>query len=124
MKKAQIGVEANGPEKRARFTAAARAGICLNGPAESRPDVGHHPREFKQLGRQVLATKSLRSARSRPGREAAKRTLDGEDRSGIIQGRGKRVARNYFPSGGKRGREIRIRHLSVEANGRGSTIGV
>ena len=54
MKKAQIGVEAHGPEKRARFTAAARAGICLNGPAESRPDVGHHPREFKQLGRQVL----------------------------------------------------------------------
>ena len=26
---------------------------------------------------------------SRPGREAAKRTLDGEDRSGIIQGEGK-----------------------------------
>ena len=30
------------------------------------------------------------SARSGPGREAAKRTLDGEDRSGIIQGEGKR----------------------------------
>ena len=30
-----------------------------------------------------------RSARSGPGREAAKRTLDGEDRSGIIQGEGK-----------------------------------
>ena len=29
------------------------------------------------------------SARSSPGREAAKRTLDGEDRSGIIQGEGK-----------------------------------
>ena len=29
------------------------------------------------------------SARSRPGREAAQRTLDGEDRSGIIQGEGK-----------------------------------
>ena len=29
------------------------------------------------------------SARSGPGREAAKRTLDGEDRSGIIQGEGK-----------------------------------
>ena len=27
--------------------------------------------------------------RSGPGREAAKRTLDGEDRSGIIQGEGK-----------------------------------
>ena len=31
------------------------------------------------------------SARSRPGREAAKRTLDGEDRSGIIQGEGKEI---------------------------------
>ena len=29
------------------------------------------------------------SARSGPGREAAKRTLDGEDRSEIIQGEGK-----------------------------------
>ena len=31
------------------------------------------------------------SARSSPGREAAKRTLDGEDRSGIIQGEEKRI---------------------------------
>ena len=38
------------------------------------------PREQRSL---------LGSARSRPGREAAKRTLDGEDRSGIIQGEGK-----------------------------------
>ena len=29
------------------------------------------------------------STRSSPGREAAKRTLDGEDRSGSIQGEGK-----------------------------------
>ena len=36
------------------------------------------------------------SARSSPGREAAKRPLDGEDRSGIIQGEGK---------GGTAGRE-------------------
>ena len=32
-----------------------------------------------------------RSARSRPGREAAQRTLDGEDRSAIIRGEGKGV---------------------------------
>ena len=31
----------------------------------------------------------LGSARSSPGREAAERTLDGADRSGIIQGEGK-----------------------------------
>ena len=31
------------------------------------------------------------SARSRPGREAAQRTLDGEDRSAIIRGEGKGV---------------------------------
>ena len=31
------------------------------------------------------------SARSRPGREAAKRTLDGEDRSGTIKREGKGV---------------------------------
>ena len=30
------------------------------------------------------------SARSRPGREAAKRTLDGEDRSGIMRGEGEK----------------------------------
>ena len=46
------------------------------------------------------------SARSRPGREAAKRTLDGEDRSGIIQGEGKGDScppRDF--RGGKRGKE-------------------
>ena len=32
----------------------------------------------------------LRSARSGPGREAAKRTLDGEDRSGIMRREGKK----------------------------------
>ena len=36
------------------------------------------------------------SARSRPGRETAQRTLDGEDRSGIIQGRGER---GFLPTG-------------------------
>ena len=30
------------------------------------------------------------AARSRPGRAAAKRTLDGEDRSGIMRGEGKK----------------------------------
>ena len=39
--------------------------------------------KFDRLGR------SLRSARSGPGREAAKRTLDGEDRFGILQREGK-----------------------------------
>ena len=37
----------------------------------------------------LVNSASFGSARSRPGREAAKRTLDGEDRSGIIQGEGK-----------------------------------
>ena len=37
----------------------------------------------------LVSSASFGSARSRPGREAAKRTLDGEDRSGIIQGEGK-----------------------------------
>ena len=37
---------------------------------------------------------SFRSARSGPGREAAKRTLDGEDRSGILAGERKRGCRN------------------------------
>ena len=38
----------------------------------------------------LVPANSLRSARSSPGREAAKRTLDGEDRSGIIEGEGKK----------------------------------
>ena len=37
----------------------------------------------------LVSSASFGSARSRPGREAVKRTLDGEDRSGIIQGEGK-----------------------------------
>ena len=37
----------------------------------------------------LVSSASFGSARSRPGREAAKRTLDGEDRSEIIQGEGK-----------------------------------
>ena len=37
----------------------------------------------------LVNTHLFGSARSSPGREAAKRTLDGEDRSGIIQGEGK-----------------------------------
>ena len=36
-----------------------------------------------------LNSASFGSARSRPGREAAKRTLDGEDRFGMIDGEGK-----------------------------------
>ena len=47
------------------------------------------------------------SARSSPGREAAKRTLDGEDRSGIIQGEGK---------GGTAGRKSIPGHIA-ERNG-------
>ena len=38
----------------------------------------------------LINSHPFRSARSRPGREAAKRTLDGEDRSGIIRCEGKR----------------------------------
>ena len=37
----------------------------------------------------LVSSASFGSARSRPGREAAQRTLDGEDRSGIIHGEGK-----------------------------------
>ena len=37
----------------------------------------------------LVNSASFGSARSSPGREAAKRTLDGEDRSGIIQDEGK-----------------------------------
>ena len=37
----------------------------------------------------LVSSASFGSARSSPGREAAKRTLDGEDRSEIIQGEGK-----------------------------------
>ena len=40
------------------------------------------------------------SARSRPGREATQRTLDGEDRSGIIRDEGKRIQER----GGRAGR--------------------
>ena len=68
MKKAQIGVEAHGPEKRARFTAAARAGICLNGPAESRPVVGHHRESSSNLVARSSAP--LNAIRSSPGRNA------------------------------------------------------
>ena len=38
----------------------------------------------------LVSSASFGSARSRPGREAAKRTLDGEDQSDIIQREGKR----------------------------------
>ena len=37
----------------------------------------------------LVSSASFGSARSRPGREAAKRTLDGEDRSGTIRREGK-----------------------------------
>ena len=37
----------------------------------------------------IMVTPPFPLARSSPGREAAKRTLDGEDRSEIIQGEGK-----------------------------------
>ena len=40
------------------------------------------------------------SARSSPGREAAQRTLDGEDRSGIIRDEGKEIQER----GGRAGR--------------------
>ena len=39
------------------------------------------------------------SARSSPGREAAKRTLDGEDRSGTIKREGKGGLFQAFPQG-------------------------
>ena len=39
----------------------------------------------------LVNSASPRSARSGPGREAAQRTLDGEDRSAIIRGEGKGV---------------------------------
>ena len=39
------------------------------------------------------------SARSSPGREAAKRTLDGEDRSGTIKREGKGGFFQAFPQG-------------------------
>ena len=39
----------------------------------------------------LLNSHPFGSARSRPGREATQRTLDGEDRSGIIQGEGKGI---------------------------------
>ena len=45
------------------------------------------------------AARLPRSARSGPGREAAKRTLDGEDRSGIIQSEGKG---GFLPTGAPR----------------------
>ena len=48
-------------------------------PRAPRPDPPLSPREQRVF----------RIGPSRPGREAAKRTLDGEDRSGIIQGEGK-----------------------------------
>ena len=37
----------------------------------------------------LVSSASFGSAQSRPGREAAKRTLDGEDRSGTIRREGK-----------------------------------
>ena len=37
----------------------------------------------------LVSSASFGSARSRPGREAAKRTLDGEDRFGILASKGK-----------------------------------
>ena len=39
------------------------------------------------------------SARSRPGREAAKRTLDGEDRSDTMKREGKGGVFQAFPQG-------------------------
>ena len=49
--------------------------------------LGSHPSTL-ELGH-PLPFRPVHTARSGPGREAAKRTLDGEDRSGIIQGEGK-----------------------------------
>ena len=47
----------------------------------------------------LVSSASFGSARSRPGREAAKRTLDGEDRSGTIKREGKGGFFQAFPQG-------------------------
>ena len=47
----------------------------------------------------LISSASFGSARSRPGREAAKRTLDGEDRSATMKREGKGGLFQAFPQG-------------------------
>ena len=47
----------------------------------------------------LVSSASFGSARSRPGREAAKRTLDGEDRSATMKREGKGGFLQAFPQG-------------------------
>ena len=47
----------------------------------------------------LVSSASFGSARSRPGREAAKRTLDGEDRSDTMKRDGKGGLFQAFPQG-------------------------
>ena len=47
----------------------------------------------------LVSSASFGSARSRPGREAAKRTLDGEDRSDTMKREGKGGLFQAFPQG-------------------------
>ena len=69
------------------------AGAAGKRTRHSNPRIAYAERRVKPLARLLRYATALRvtappsrSARSSPGREAAKRTLDGEDRSGIIQG--------------------------------------
>ena len=47
----------------------------------------------------LVSSASFGPARSSPGREAAKRTLDGEDRSGTMKREGKGGVLQAFPQG-------------------------
>ena len=47
----------------------------------------------------LVSSASFGSARSRPGRDAAKRTLDGEDRSDTMKREGKGGFSQAFPQG-------------------------
>ena len=78
--------------------------IALRQGGISRPGPASAARSYTKLSNDILyppfpsyQPSPSDRPRSRPGREAAKRTLDGEDRSGIIEGEGK---------GGNRYREV------------------
>ena len=72
---------------------AARSGLRLFGKTPRSAPHGPNP-PFP-----LVSSASLGPARSRPGREAAKRTLDGEDRSATMKREGKGGLFQAFPQG-------------------------
>ena len=64
------------------------------------PSAPHGPTPpFPLVSIPLVSSASFGSARSRPGREAAKLTLDGEDRSDTMKREGKGGLFQAFPQG-------------------------